>query len=117
MSIDIKDNFTGRFEGDDPNINVELKFLTASSIIGDKVHDQDDKHMGHIKDIMIDVRSGKIEYYVIEFGGFLGIGENPRRGLGQTLLNKQTGALLEFGEQIVESIRLAVDLVDEARAV
>ncbi|MEO6669513.1 MAG: PRC-barrel domain-containing protein [Ferruginibacter sp.] len=75
MTIDIKDNFTGHFEGEDPNINAQLKFLTASSIIGDKVHDLEDKHMGHIKDIMIDVRNGKIEYYVIEFGGFLGIGE------------------------------------------
>lgn len=74
MSLDIKDNITGQFEGD-PNINASLKFLTATSIIGDKVHNFEDEHMGHIKDIMLDVRTGKIEYYVIEFGGFLGIGE------------------------------------------
>jgi len=30
--------------------------------------------MGEIKDIMIDVNTGKIEYYIIEFGGFLGVG-------------------------------------------
>jgi len=30
--------------------------------------------MGVIRDIMLDVSSGKIDYYVIEFGGFLGIG-------------------------------------------
>ena len=33
------------------------------------------EHLGKIKDIMLDIRQGKIEYYVIEFGGFLGIGE------------------------------------------
>jgi sporulation protein YlmC with PRC-barrel domain len=74
MSIDFKDNLTGKFE-DDPYLNTPLKFLTASSIISDKVKDEDGKHLGSIKDIMLDIRVGKIEYYVIEFGGFLGIGE------------------------------------------
>jgi sporulation protein YlmC with PRC-barrel domain len=74
MNTGFKDNETGHFEGD-PNINAELKFLTATSIIGDKVLNYEDEHMGHIKDIMLNVRTGQIEYYVIEFGGFLGIGE------------------------------------------
>jgi sporulation protein YlmC with PRC-barrel domain len=52
-----------------------LKFLTASSIIGDKVHNDKGEHMGKIEDIMIDISTGKIEYVVIEFGGFLTIGE------------------------------------------
>jgi len=30
--------------------------------------------MGEIKDIMIDITTGNIDYFVIEFGGFLGIG-------------------------------------------
>ncbi len=30
--------------------------------------------MGKIEDIMLDITSGKIDYYVVEFGGFLGIG-------------------------------------------
>jgi sporulation protein YlmC with PRC-barrel domain len=54
--------------------NSPLKYLTAKSIIGDKVHNETDEHMGEIKDIMIDVTTGKIEYFIIEFGGFLGIG-------------------------------------------
>ena len=74
MSLEFKDNITGQFEGD-PNINIPLKYLTATSIIGDKVINNESEHMGHIKDIMLDIRTGKIEYYVIEFGGFLGIAE------------------------------------------
>jgi sporulation protein YlmC with PRC-barrel domain len=67
------DNFTGiNQEGLTPNL--PLKYLTASSIIGDKVHDANDQHMGKIEDIMIDLTTGKIDYLVIEFGGFLGIG-------------------------------------------
>ena len=68
-----KDDLTGiNNEGEQPNI--PLKYLTASSIIGDKVHNEKGEHMGKIEDIMIDLSTGKIEYVVIEFGGFLTIG-------------------------------------------
>jgi len=74
METNIKDNLTGKFEGE-PDFNTPLKFLTATSVIGDKVRNNEDEHLGTIKDIMLDIRSGRIEYYVVEFGGFLGIGE------------------------------------------
>jgi sporulation protein YlmC with PRC-barrel domain len=68
------DNLTGiNQQGAHPNI--PLKFLTASSIIGDKVLNPDKDQLGKIKDIMIDITNGKIEYIVIELGGFLGMGE------------------------------------------
>jgi len=57
------------------NPNIPTRFLTALSIIGDKVVNPQDEKLGSIKDIMIDINSGKIEYIVIELGGFLGIGE------------------------------------------
>jgi sporulation protein YlmC with PRC-barrel domain len=67
------DNQTGSNSGDlFPNL--PLKYLTASSIIGDKVLNDSDEHLGEIKDIMLDIKTGKIDYLVIEFGGFLGIG-------------------------------------------
>ena len=68
-----KDNLTGVNNGA-LYPNFPLKYLTASSIIGDKVHNEKDEHMGKIKDIMIDITTGKIDYFLIEFGGFLGIG-------------------------------------------
>lgn len=68
------DNNTGKnHEG--AHANRPLKYLTASSIIGDKVFNLEEKHLGDIKDIMIDLGSGKIEYIIIELGGFLGMGE------------------------------------------
>ena len=69
-----EDNFTKDMHVGE-QLNIPLRYLTASSIIGDKVHDDKDAHMGDIKDIMIDIATGKIEYYVVEFGGFLGIGK------------------------------------------
>ena len=68
-----EDNLTGINHGGFYS-NKPLKYLAASSMIGDKVHNSQDEHLGEIKDIMIDIVTGKIEYFVIEFGGFLGIG-------------------------------------------
>lgn len=70
----IKDNVTGENETE-YNVNIPLKFLTASSIVGDKVYNAEDEHLGSVKDVMLNIRDGNIEYYIIEFGGFLGIGE------------------------------------------
>lgn len=68
------ENRTGHnYEGKNPN--VPLKFLAASSIIGDKVHNEQGEHMGAIEDMMIDIKTGGIEYVVIKFGGFLTINE------------------------------------------
>lgn len=69
-----KDNQSGKnHEGAHPNNPTQ--FLTATSIIGDKVVNPQEESLGSIKDIMIDIKKGKIEYVVIELGGFLGIGE------------------------------------------
>ena len=69
-----KDNLTGEnHTGKHPNTPV--KFLTASTIIGDKVFNHQDENLGEIKEIMLNISNGTIEYFVIEFGGFLGIGE------------------------------------------
>jgi len=68
------DNLSGKnHTGAHPNSPV--KFLTATSIIGDKVLNPKGEHLGTINDIMIDLSLGKIEYVVVEFGGFLGVGE------------------------------------------
>ncbi|NOT76116.1 MAG: PRC-barrel domain-containing protein [Cyclobacteriaceae bacterium] len=55
--------------------NTPVRFLTATTIIGDKVYDKHDQSIGDVKDIMLNLEDGTIEYVVIEFGGFLGIGE------------------------------------------
>jgi sporulation protein YlmC with PRC-barrel domain len=69
----IEDNLTGiNTEGFYPNR--PLRYLTSKSILGDKVQNPAGEQLGVIKDIMIDLETGKIDYFVIEFGGFLGIG-------------------------------------------
>jgi sporulation protein YlmC with PRC-barrel domain len=68
-----KDNLSGENKGA-LLPNQKGRYLTASTLIGDKVVNPRHEHLGEIKDIMLDLESGKIDYIVIEFGGFLGIG-------------------------------------------
>ncbi|HVY75614.1 MAG TPA: PRC-barrel domain-containing protein [Puia sp.] len=73
MSTLEQDNQTGANHG--PLFpNLPLTYLAASTVVGEKVRNKEGEHLGTIKDIMLDIRSGKIDYYVIEFGGFLGVG-------------------------------------------
>ena len=50
--------------------------LSADTIAGDDVCNLQDEKLGTIKDIMIDVTSGKIRYAVLACGGFLGMGDH-----------------------------------------
>ena len=68
------DNLSGKNHAG-PHRNSTAKLLTSTSIIGDKVLNPKGEHLGTIKDVMIDLISGTIEYVVIGFGGFLGIGK------------------------------------------
>lgn len=48
--------------------------LSASSIEGDKVKNAKGEDLGHVKDIMINTERGQVQYYVLSFGGILGMG-------------------------------------------
>jgi len=49
--------------------------LKASDLIGMNVQGTDGKKLGNIKDLVIDPEEGSIDYAVLEFGGFAGIGD------------------------------------------
>lgn len=49
--------------------------LSASTLIGDSVMNSAGEELGSIKDIMLDLDSGRIAYAVLSFGGFLGLGD------------------------------------------
>jgi sporulation protein YlmC with PRC-barrel domain len=68
------DNITG-VNDSGKKANTPVKYLTALSIIGNKIYNTSDENLGGIKDVMLNLHDGKIEYVVIEYGGFLGIGE------------------------------------------
>lgn len=77
MAIELKnyekDNSTGiNHEG--PHANTPVKRLAATSIVGDPVESTNGEQLGKIDDIMINIQSGTIEYLVVEYGAFFGIG-------------------------------------------
>src|SRR5690606_28636855 len=49
--------------------------MAASTLEGDDVINAAGEDLGTIKEIMIDVRAGRIAYAVMSSGGFLGIGD------------------------------------------
>ncbi|OIP15537.1 MAG: photosystem reaction center subunit H [Comamonadaceae bacterium CG_4_9_14_3_um_filter_60_33] len=50
-------------------------FMSASSLIGNDVYNKQDEDLGDVKELMLDMHTGKITYAVLSFGGFLGMGE------------------------------------------
>lgn len=51
-----------------------MTIISSSTIAGDKVVNRNGEGLGDIKDLMIDVDSGRVAYAVLEFGGFMGMG-------------------------------------------
>jgi len=49
--------------------------MGADTLVGNDVYNHKDEDLGDIKEIMLDMRSGKVGYAVLSFGGFLGMGE------------------------------------------
>lgn len=48
--------------------------LASGTLIGDKVVNQENEHIGKIEELMISVTDGKVAYAVMSFGGFLHFG-------------------------------------------
>jgi PRC-barrel domain len=49
--------------------------MGADTLIGNNVVNHKGDDLGEIKEIMLDIRSGKVAYAVLSFGGFLGMGK------------------------------------------
>lgn len=48
---------------------------SASTIEGMAVHDSADRQLGTVNDIVINLRTGKVRYAALSYGGFLGFGD------------------------------------------
>ncbi|MCX7545321.1 PRC-barrel domain-containing protein [Marinicella gelatinilytica] len=48
--------------------------LSADSLKGNDVKNFEGESLGDIKDFMVDTQTGQVNYAVLDFGGFLGIG-------------------------------------------
>ena len=98
-----KENATGQNQ-QGANANRPVHVLTATSIIGDSVENKQGEKIGKIKDIMLNTEDGRIQYLIIEFGGFMGFGEKlfavPFSGL--TLNGKNVDFVLNMEKEFLE---------------
>ena len=56
-------------------MNKYPQVLSATTMIGDKVVSPDGEELGTLKELMIDLDEGRVNYAVLSFGGFLGMGD------------------------------------------
>lgn len=79
--------------------------LSASTLIGDKVRNMDSEDLGTLKEIMIDLSSGRVAYAVLSFGGILGMGDKlfavPWEALMVDTENKEI--ILDVPEELLEN--------------
>ena len=51
------------------------ELMGADTLVGNDVYNPKGEKLGDIKEVMLDMRSGRVAYAVLSFGGFLGMGE------------------------------------------
>jgi hypothetical protein len=49
--------------------------MGADTLLGNDVYNLDDEKLGTIKEFMIEMSTGRINYAVLSYGGFLGMGD------------------------------------------
>ena len=52
------------------------RLISSEKVDGTAVYNSEGQHLGAVHHLMIDKFSGHVEYAVMSFGGFLGIGES-----------------------------------------
>lgn len=67
------ENRTGINQGG-PAANTPVRRLSATSIMSDKIENPHGEELGRIDNLMININTGEVEYAVVEFGAFLGVG-------------------------------------------
>jgi sporulation protein YlmC with PRC-barrel domain len=78
-------------DNDGPGPGPEI--MGADTLIGNDVVNHIDENLGDIKEIMLHMRTGKVAYAVLSFGGFMGMGDKlfavPWKALTLDTVNKR----------------------------
>ncbi|MFC3111449.1 PRC-barrel domain-containing protein [Undibacterium arcticum] len=91
MSYEDRDTY-GMYR-DDTSKGPGPELMGADTLHGNDVYNDKDEDLGDIKEIMLDMRTGRVSYAVLSFGGFLGMGEKlfavPWNALTLDTVNKR----------------------------
>ena len=58
-----------------PSIGPGPELMGADTLVGNDIYNQNGEDLGDIKELMLDMQSGRVAYAVLSFGGFLSLGE------------------------------------------
>ena len=59
----------------DPRLDETLNLIGSDKVEGTAVKRPDGEHLGEIRRVMIEKTTGRVAYAVMNFGGFLGLGQ------------------------------------------
>ncbi len=65
-----------RTSTDGVDIDETNALIASNKVEGTEVYNRQGEHLGEVYNFMVNKRSGQVEYAVLSFGGFLGIGES-----------------------------------------
>lgn len=80
------------------------RLIASDKVEGTAVYDRNGDRLGRIENFMVGKRSGKVEYAVLSFGGFMGVGERhyPIPWEQLTYNERLGGYLVEIDERDLE---------------
>ena len=67
---------TAHVAGRPVDVDETDRLISSNKVDGTDVYSRSGDHLGSVHDVMIDKRTGHVEYAIMSFGGFLGIGES-----------------------------------------
>jgi hypothetical protein len=69
------DRYANRDDDRRVAIDETTRLISSDKVAGTRVYNPRGERLGTIRNVMIDKRSGRVDYAVMSFGGFLGMGE------------------------------------------
>ena len=80
------------------------ELIASNKVEGTKVYNRQGEHLGEVYNFMVNKRSGQVEYAVMSFGGFLGMGESYHPLPWQVLTydTKQGGYVVDLDKSKLE---------------
>jgi PRC-barrel domain protein len=85
-------------------INETHRLIASDKVEGTAVYNRQGEKLGSIHNFMVDKRSGKVEYAVLSFGGFLGMGDSyhPLPWSVLTYDTNQGGYVIDLDKEVLE---------------
>ena len=79
--------------------------IASNKVEGTEVYNRQGEHLGEVYNFMVNKRSGQVEYAVLSFGGFLGIGDSyyPLPWKALTYDTSQGGYVVDLDKSKLES--------------